>query len=190
MGCGKDWSRGKTCVDDVRITHKYTYDDVFCKNSKATASRARMLLLRMSLKEYKCSVCGVTDWNGLPLKLQMHHINGDRYDHNLENLEFVCPNCHSQTPNFCNSGNAKSRNYMITDEEILLALTKNNIMRDVIEMLGYSDKNPNIRKRIKRIAKDNNITVIRYRNIKTSVGRFCECGKRLTAKQLTQSKRC
>lgn len=29
-----------------------------------------------------------------------HHINGDHFDNRLENLQILCPNCHSQTKNF------------------------------------------------------------------------------------------
>ena len=57
-------------------------------------------LIKANLIEYKCSCCGITEWNGKPLTLQLHHINGNNRDNRLENLTFLCPNCHSQTDNF------------------------------------------------------------------------------------------
>ena len=44
-----------------------------------------------------CEHCGLNEWRGKPLSLQLHHINGDKHDNRLENLEILCPNCHSQT---------------------------------------------------------------------------------------------
>ena len=57
-------------------------------------------LIKANLIEYKCSCCGITEWNGKPLTLQLHHINGNNRGNRLENLTFLCPNCHSQTDNF------------------------------------------------------------------------------------------
>lgn len=50
--------------------------------------------------EYKCAICGISEWLGNPLSLQLDHINGISNDHRLENLRLVCPNCHSQTETF------------------------------------------------------------------------------------------
>ena len=53
--------------------------------------------------EYKCSgkdCCNKGEWLGKPLVLQLDHINGVRDDHRLENLRFLCPNCHSQTDTY------------------------------------------------------------------------------------------
>ena len=57
-------------------------------------------LLRSGLKESRCDQCGIDSWRGLPLSLCLHPVNGASDDHRLENLQLLCPNCHSQTPNF------------------------------------------------------------------------------------------
>ena len=50
--------------------------------------------------EYKCQKCGISEWLGNPLTLQLDHINGVNNDHRLTNLRFLCPNCHSQTDTY------------------------------------------------------------------------------------------
>jgi len=55
-------------------------------------------LWTLGLKEKKCEVCGLLgEYNGKPLTLELHHIDGDRKNNSLENLQILCPNCHSQT---------------------------------------------------------------------------------------------
>ncbi len=60
----------------------------------------KLRLLREGLKQNRCERCGVVEWRGLPLTLALHHVNGVRNDNRLENLELLCPNCHSQTDTF------------------------------------------------------------------------------------------
>ena len=57
-------------------------------------------LLAAGLKDGRCERCGIAEWLGEPLSLALHHVNGDGSDNRLENLELLCPNCHSQTDNF------------------------------------------------------------------------------------------
>ena len=57
-------------------------------------------LLRAGLLDEFCYVCGIDSWLDEPLSLALHHINGDGSDNRLENLQLLCPNCHSQTENF------------------------------------------------------------------------------------------
>lgn len=64
-------------------------------------SRLKIRLVRDKILEYKCVKCGNSgEWVGEPLVLQLDHINGVNNDHRIENLRFLCPNCHSQTKTF------------------------------------------------------------------------------------------
>jgi hypothetical protein len=71
------------------------------------APRARTTMLRRALTESGvpgvCAECGIGEtWRGRRLVLEVDHVNGDRLDNRLENLRFLCPSCHSQTPTFGN----------------------------------------------------------------------------------------
>lgn len=46
---------------------------------------------------YRCETCGIGDWNGKPITLQVDHVNGDPSNDLPSNLRLLCPNCHSQT---------------------------------------------------------------------------------------------
>lgn len=70
-------------------------------NSYVKTSILKNKLFQEGLKEYKCEKCGISEWNGEHISLQLHHINGDNSDNRLDNLQILCPNCHSQTDNFC-----------------------------------------------------------------------------------------
>ena len=60
----------------------------------------KLRLIAAGIKENRCERCGIDEWRDAELSLCLHHINGDRHDNRLENLQLLCPNCHSQTPNF------------------------------------------------------------------------------------------
>ena len=72
-------------------------NDVLVENSSYARHLLKKRIIKENLLEYKCSCCGIGDsWNEKKLVLQLDHINGVNNDHRLENLRFVCPNCHSQ----------------------------------------------------------------------------------------------
>jgi len=75
--------------------------EVFCENSRVCGATLKRRVIRRQIIEYKCQVCGnVGEWQGKKISLQLNHKNGISNDNRPENLEFLCPNCHSQTPTF------------------------------------------------------------------------------------------
>jgi 5-methylcytosine-specific restriction endonuclease McrA len=104
---GSGWSRGETTRTHpsvARYVAKRRVPDelVFIANSTYLSGTgvARRLLARGW--PYQCAWCGVSAWRGKPLILHLDHINGINNDHRLENLRFLCPNCHSQTETYSN----------------------------------------------------------------------------------------
>jgi DNA-binding CsgD family transcriptional regulator len=75
-------------------------EEIFAANTRRNRGHLKTRLLRLGLKDRRCERCGISDWHGQPLAVALHHINGDRLDNRLENLELLCPNCHSQTDTF------------------------------------------------------------------------------------------
>ncbi len=67
------------------------------EGSRYNRYHLKMRLLREGLKPERCEGCGLTEWQGRPLSFELHHINGDGHDNRIENLQLLCPNCHSQT---------------------------------------------------------------------------------------------
>lgn len=74
-------------------------EKVFIIGSHQASHDLRRRILKQSLKSYECVKCGNKgEWQNQPLSLQLDHVNGVSNDNRLENLRFLCPNCHTQTP--------------------------------------------------------------------------------------------
>ena len=87
---------------------KYELSEILIENSKyQSIGRLKKRLLSEGLLEYKCTNCGIFEWNGKKLSLQIDHINGVSDDHRIENLRLLCPNCHSQTDTFTSKNKPK-----------------------------------------------------------------------------------
>lgn len=74
---------------------------LFIENSYKKRSCVKRYLLKYNLITYKCECGNEGVWNNKKLSLQLDHINGTSNDHRIENLRWICPNCHSQTETFC-----------------------------------------------------------------------------------------
>jgi len=78
-------------------------EQILIENSKyINGTNIKKKLYKEELKEEKCELCGIGNiWNNKKLTLQLDHINGVHSDNRIENLQIICPNCHSCTENYC-----------------------------------------------------------------------------------------
>lgn len=79
----------------------FKLSEILVKNSTYTNNHAlKLKLVREGILEYKCEICGINEWMGKEISLQLDHRNGVHNDCRLENLRLLCPNCHSQTETY------------------------------------------------------------------------------------------
>jgi 5-methylcytosine-specific restriction endonuclease McrA len=91
-------------------------DDLLVAGRKRSRGHLKARLVKEGLKQNQCEICGITEWLGRPLSMELHHVNGDGDDNRLENLQLLCGNCHSQTDNW--GGRGVRRRAESTDEAV------------------------------------------------------------------------
>lgn len=80
---------------------KLPYSKIFKSNSNVNRNIVKNRIIKDNLIIYECHNCKNNgSWLNKPLSLQLEHINGISNDNRLENLRFLCPNCHSQTETY------------------------------------------------------------------------------------------
>lgn len=188
----QNWNKGKSAFNDQRINTKHS---LFCENSSARREYIKNLIIKHELIEYVCSGCGLNnEWNNKVLCLQIDHINGIRNDNRLENLRFLCPNCHSQTETWCSKN--KSLTVNTVDIELLKSIIfKSFSVTEIIGRLGFCDTKSN-RLQIKKIMKDNNFNFPANEKIYNKTNKqtkrilfTCNCGE-IIKKYSKQCKKC
>ncbi|MFE4262304.1 HNH endonuclease [Streptomyces sp. NPDC056883] len=94
--------RGTTTrpADDVLVQHE--------GERRTTTKTLRRALREIGVPD-ECAHCGTPpEWLGLPMTLEIDHINGDWSDDRRENLQLLCPNCHAITSTWCRGGRRKT----------------------------------------------------------------------------------
>jgi hypothetical protein len=93
---------GQASNDGRRRGRGLPLEEVMVAGSTYTTGNLRKRLIREGRLPARCAECRRVEWRGQPITLMLDHINGDPTDHRFENLRLLCPNCHSQTPTWCN----------------------------------------------------------------------------------------
>ena len=83
-----NWAKGKT-------TNKYIPAIEYIKKDNVKSYVLKNKLIRDGIKEQKCEICGLSTWLNKDIPLELHHIDGNHYNNQLDNLQILCPNCHA-----------------------------------------------------------------------------------------------
>ena len=75
-------------------------DEILIHKKLENTWRLKKRLLAEGVKKHRCENCNRTKWLDSPIPLELHHIDGDRTNNTLQNIELLCPNCHSLTDNY------------------------------------------------------------------------------------------
>ena len=109
--------KGKQSIMKNKVIRHIKAEDILKENCKHQRTVLRRYVISHNLIPYKCAICGCTEWQGKTLSLELDHINGINNDNRLENLRFLCPNCHSQTSTYGSRNQQRNESkYNISDE--------------------------------------------------------------------------
>jgi predicted RNA-binding Zn-ribbon protein involved in translation (DUF1610 family) len=124
--------------DDIH-RNKFTAisdEEFFVKGHKRHGESIIKRLIDNKQKEYKCEKCGISQWMGSPLRLQVHHINGNHNDNRIENIQLLCPNCHTQTDTYARKNVGVNGGFKVTKrtKEILNGGKNTFVPKDIKEL--------------------------------------------------------
>lgn len=92
-------------------------------------------------QKHACNLCGLSRWRGEKISLEIEHKDGNHFNDLRENLEALCPNCHSLTETW--RGRNKDSRGKVSDEFLLEALQKTETIRQALIVVGLSPRGKN-----------------------------------------------
>ncbi len=109
-----------SCGNPKKVANKYcseciekhVYSQTVSLEEAKTDRTRKMIIMRD--RPYRCEVCGISDWMGKPINLELDHIDGNSDNNQPDNLRLICPNCHALTVTYkgANAGKNSTRQQM------------------------------------------------------------------------------
>jgi hypothetical protein len=97
---GMLWNKGKKLPKKTDISDLLVENSCYSSGLPYSSYKLKNKLLDLGYKSHKCENCDSTEWLNEKIPLELHHINGNRFDNRIENLQILCPNCHALTNNY------------------------------------------------------------------------------------------
>lgn len=159
----------RNCVKSHVV--KRDIEDYLNNKYPITSFKLKNKLLKEGYKECRCEKCGNTEWYGKPIPLELHHINGDNTDNRIENLQILCPNCHSFTDtyggrnqklNITRKEKQKKEKGLTEDEknEIINSSFNSDSIKKIARETNHSERT------VKKVLEINGVKINKNREIK------------------------
>ena len=127
---GMAWNRG--------LTYEKKPISIYLSNQQSVSSyKLKLRLLKNQIKKHQCESCSLTKWKDQDIPLELHHVDGNKFNNALENLELLCPNCHAFTKNYRQQKN-KKRQPELKEKDIIKALKSSHSRHQAMLKLGLS----------------------------------------------------
>lgn len=95
---GKGWAASTT---GSKTNKKKPVEEYLVLNGpKIRNERLKSHLINAGIKKAACEWCGLSEWLGVKIWLELDHINRNIRDTRLDNLQILCPNCHTIKTSF------------------------------------------------------------------------------------------
>lgn len=141
---GRISTKGRVYAEEVIQKRKETWDKKLLESDfsslKFESIRKRVILEQNNC----CNRCGICEWLNLPITLELEHIDGNRQNNSRENLEALCPNCHSMTDTW--RGRNKTRTQpkrCVSNEDMVRAFLETGNIRQALLKLELAPKGAN-----------------------------------------------
>ncbi len=103
-------AKNRYCSTSCQGQHRKDIKFIEFCNGELTKSQTIKYNLEL-VYGHKCFVCGISEWNGKEIVLELEHKDGNSDNNHPKNLELICPNCHSQTSTYKAKNKGNGRHY-------------------------------------------------------------------------------
>lgn len=132
---------------------KLSDDLIFKEHSPCDDKTVKARYLnKIGVENYKCTICGINEWLGESLTLQLDHINGVHTDNRWPNLRLLCPNCHTQTETY--AGKNLWQSVPVTDEKLIEAINSSVSNNEALRKVGLDVGRTAYHSRISKLIND------------------------------------
>ena len=108
MGIDYTGNQGRKGLE--REKNALSLEEYLATSQDIQTNKVRKKLLNEGIKKHQCESCGLSEWLGKPIPLELHHIDGDRTHNEISNYMLLCPNCHALTDSYRGKNSRKDIN--------------------------------------------------------------------------------